>query len=488
MSRLGLMTQVLLSLALFNWVANSLFFHSLAEEVIPSSWEEFQRHGPPLLSLGHIRTRSASEIKNSSWSVGCETLDRDYTVYDNYRDYVGPLGAVRARIQAGWAKCEKAKGIYEWAWLDHVIDDLLHQGVHPWVCICYGNPIYPGGGTPNLGGGLPQSDEALAAWDRWVEAMVKRYRGRVIEWEIWNEPDLGRTEERLPQYVKLFVRTAETIRTVDPQAKILALAVCSPTSSMIAPFLKELQRQDKLHLVDAITFHGYTRRPEDLYRGVVSLQNLVREFDPRIELIQGEAGCPSVEHPIHALAKYPWTEFSQPKWYLRRMLGDFSHRLRSSVFTIVDIRYPEVLLSMGLLRANDNKEVLYKKPAYYAVQHAMSVFDSSVRPSGPVDVSYSGERSVRVVACQKGDQPLLAIWFDGEVPSNSLDWVPVDLSLENVRFRSPVYVELITGRAYHLPPDSYRQEGPRLTFKNLPLWDSPILIMEQTQLELRSDQ
>ncbi len=460
---------------------------AIAEEFVPESWREFQRHGPPLPLLGRIRTRSASEIKTSSWSVGCETLDRDYTVYDNYRDYVGPLGAVRARIQAGWAKCEKVKGVYEWAWLDHVIDDLLAQGVRPWVCICYGNPIYPGGGTPHLGGGLPQSEEALAAWERWVRAMVERYRGRVIEWEIWNEPDLGRLEERLPQYVNLFVRTAETIRSVDPEAKILALAVCSPTSGMIAPFLKELQSLGKLDFVDAITFHGYTRRPEDLYRGVATLQKLVREFDSRIELIQGEAGCPSVEHPIHALAKYPWTEYSQPKWYLRRMLGDYSHGLRSSVFSIVDIRYPEVSLSMGLLRANDHKKVLYKKPAYFAVQHTMTVFDSSVQTGGPVTFSSSADRSVRVLAFRKAGQPLLAIWFDDGVPSDSLEWALVELSVEGVTFHEPVFLELITGRAYELPSACYRQEESRSILKNLPIWDSPILILERTQLELEKE-
>lgn len=394
------------------------------------------------------------------------------------------MGAVAARIQAGWAKCEKVKGLYDWAWLDHVIDDLLSQGVRPWVCICYGNPIYPGGGTPYLGGGLPESDEALAAWDRWVKALVERYRGRVLEWEVWNEPDLGRIEERLPRYVALFVRTAETIRATDDRAKVLALAVCSPTSPMIAPFLKELRSRAKLHLVDAITFHGYTRRPEDLYRGVAALQRLVREFDGRIQLIQGEAGCPSVEHPIHAMAKHPWTEFSQPKWYLRRMLGDYVHGLRSSVFTIVDIRYPEVLLSMGLLRANDNKEVLYKKPAYYAVQHTISIFDSTVRVRGPVTFSSSSRRSLQVVAFEKGERSFLAIWFDGDVPGDSLAFTPVDITVESLEIRSPVYVELITGRVYDLPSDHYRQEGPRLVLTGLLLWDSPILIMERAQVEI----
>ncbi len=54
----------------------------------------------------------------SSWSIGGETLDRDFAVYNNYKKYLGPLGAKAIRLQAGWAKCEKTQGVYDWAWLD----------------------------------------------------------------------------------------------------------------------------------------------------------------------------------------------------------------------------------------------------------------------------------------------------------------------------------------------------------------------------------
>jgi hypothetical protein len=39
--------------------------------------------------------------------VGCETIDRDHVIWDNYKDYLPPLGVKKIRLQAGWAKCEK---------------------------------------------------------------------------------------------------------------------------------------------------------------------------------------------------------------------------------------------------------------------------------------------------------------------------------------------------------------------------------------------
>ena len=82
--------------------------------------------------VGTLRPRSAQEITASNWSVGAETMDRDYTVYRNWKQHLGPLGAKKARLQSGWAKTEKKPGEYDWAWLDEIVLDMVEQGVEPW--------------------------------------------------------------------------------------------------------------------------------------------------------------------------------------------------------------------------------------------------------------------------------------------------------------------------------------------------------------------
>ena len=78
--------------------------------------------------------------KPSWWSVGSETLDRDYAKFDNYVQYMGETGVGYARLQSGWAKSEPKKGKYNFGWIDHQVDALIEQGIHPWICLCYGNP------------------------------------------------------------------------------------------------------------------------------------------------------------------------------------------------------------------------------------------------------------------------------------------------------------------------------------------------------------
>ena len=40
---------------------------------------------------GKLKTRSASEIHTSNWTLGCETLDRDFANYHEYKEYLVPL-------------------------------------------------------------------------------------------------------------------------------------------------------------------------------------------------------------------------------------------------------------------------------------------------------------------------------------------------------------------------------------------------------------
>ena len=124
--------------------------------------------------IGTLRQKTLSEVQNDL-AIGCETLDRDYADYQKYKEYLEPLGMRYIRLQAGWAKTEKAKGVYDFAWLDTIIDDAVSRGLEPWVELSYGNPIYPGGGTIFLNGGWPTSKVAIDAWLRWTKASVERY-------------------------------------------------------------------------------------------------------------------------------------------------------------------------------------------------------------------------------------------------------------------------------------------------------------------------
>ena len=68
--------------------------------------------------------------------------------------------------------------------LDQLVTDSVRQGRRPLLILNYGNRFYDGGG-------LLSSLEGIAAYTRYVRFVVKHFRGRVDQFEVWNEWNIG---------------------------------------------------------------------------------------------------------------------------------------------------------------------------------------------------------------------------------------------------------------------------------------------------------
>ncbi len=437
----------------------------------------------PFRKLGKIVPRSAREITSSDWSIGCEVLDRDFASYAAYKSYLGPLGAKGVRLQAGWAKTEQRPGIYDWKWLDEIIDDARAQGTQPWVQLSYGNPAYPGGGGKSIGDAGPTSPEALAAWDRWATALVRRYRDRVHEWEIWNESDIF-TKMTVEQYVGLFIRTATIVRTEQPDARVYALSLAR-RADYARDFLTAVAAQGKLGLIDAITFHGYPHNPDDL-RTYEELRAVVAAFPRKIELRQGENGAPSSK-TTGALGGYDWNETKQAKWDLRRMLAHHGHGVPMNVFTLSDFYYPNGLNAKGLLRINPDLSVVGPKPAYFAVQTVFAIFDHSLvlAPTKTVTARTSEQLAAYVYEHTGTRRHFATLWFSGAPPVESHCFQPVDFVITGAAFTDPVYVDLRTGEVYEIPACNWSPRSGACEFRGIPLYDSPVLVASRADLRIQ---
>lgn len=461
----------------------SLVVYSMATaQYKNTNWEKLKASGPALKQTGWLATRSSSEIKSSLWSVGCETLDRDYAKFSVYKDYVGKLGVKHARLQSGWAKCEKQKGVYSFEWLDSCVYGLLEQSVKPWICLCYGNPNY--GSGIRLGARIFTDEAAMTAWCKYVEATVSRYKDVVNEWEIWNEPNGGGGTK---EYAALLIRTAETIKKVQPDAVIMGFSIAGINLKFAEDIFEILKTNNKLDLVNILTYHPYTNNPDDSYKDVEKLQALVNSYNPKIKLYQGENGCPSQLEWTHALANYPWTEISQAKWFMRRMAGDRVRDIPTSLFTIIDLKYYNMLQSFGLIRSNLLHEFIYKRPSYYGAQHMIGFFDDNVKSVGILPYESNSLRLMTVAGFKKEGTSAVLIWYKDQIPGNDLKWDLVNISIKGANFKDPVYVDMITGKVFEIDKATLKNKGNDVQLKNLPVWDSPVMIAERSQVELGTE-
>lgn len=436
--------------------------------------------------LGRMQPRAARDIGGSDWSIGCEVLDRDLADYQKFKQYLGPLGAKHVRLQAGWAKTEQKPGVHDFHWLDAIVDDALAQGVQPWLQFSYGNPLYPGGGGKTLGDGVPLAPAALAAWDNWVRATVRHFRGRIQAWEIWNEPD-GSTQMSVIDYADLFVRTAEIIRAEQPEGKIYALSL-STNMVYAEAFLLNLRERKKLPLIDAITYHGYPMNPDD-----TSLADQLRAVLQRqgldIPIRQGETGAPSARGTSGALGGFPGSELTQAKWDIRRMLAHHARGIPFNLFLLMEFDYagqPHTgMNTKGLLQANPDKSVARPKQAYRAVQNVCSLFDDTIVRLPDFSCHSNARRSTAVVGYRQKatGTPLIALWYNGEIPTESLepDIYKVDLLLDGMEFKDPVIADLRTGIVYGFPANHVSTVAPgRVLLRKLPVYDSPIVVTERS--------
>lgn len=432
--------------------------------------------------IGKVEPLNVKDAQTDLVTVGCETLDRDYTDYDAYKTYLPELGIRNLRMQAGWAKTETVKGVYDFAWLDHIVDDAISRGHRIWMQTSYGNPIYPGGGNANLGGGMPVSEEAKAAWDNWVRAMAEHFRGRITDWEIWNEPDLS---ESIPaeDIVELNIRTAKILKSVDPNCRIAGLAFCVLNTELLTECMEMIKAEGALDLFDWVSYHGYSYRPEESYTNVVKFRNIIDNYRPEIKLRQGENGAPSQGFKGGALDKHNWTELSQAKWDLRRLAGDHAHGVESSVFSIIDMAYPKgvnkyvtTLNVKGLLQADPLKRVVRKKLAFGATQNYAALFHH-FQEKQPANTASVNAKNVLVNSYRDSEGKLSIIYWDGSKnPANTNKVSNCTLTV-NAELDIPVVVDILTGNIYSIPAQNIKVANGKTIITKLPFYDSPMVVM-----------
>ena len=446
------------------------------------TWKKLLMTGPELELVGSLPTRTTHELGASDWSIGCETLDRDYGNFDNYKPFLSELGVASARIQSGWARCEQKKGHYDFAWLDHIVDGMLEEGVQPWINLGYGNPVY--GTEKSLGSKIFTDEPTMKAWLKFVETIVSRYRGKVHEWEIWNEPNLGENRTNYDAYASLLSNTVGTIRRIQPDAVIIGMGLSRMPLGYTKHVLDLLRERGQLGMLDYVSFHPYHENPDDATPGIEALAELIRAYNPDIRLFQGESGCPSTLEWAHALRYYEWSEYSQAKWVARRMANDWMMGNRSSSVTFVDLQYPNMQQSFGLLRTNLFKEVVYKRPSFHTVQHMVNLFRPEFRSAGRLNCESNTPRRLTVAGIEREDDKLIGaiVWQNDRIPSDDLTFEPIELWIEGLALKDPVLIEMVTGRIYALPKYHGHSDGGRMKFTGLPVWDSPVVILERSAL------
>ena len=435
-----------------------------------------------LKHIGNIAAPEKGTDRYCFWSIGCETMDRDYSFLPSYKQYLSELGAGYGRLMSGWAKTEKVKGKYDFEWLDEHVNGLAEEGVRPWMCLCYGNELYSDTGTM-LFSQIISGEETLAAWERYVEALVQRYKGRIHMYEIWNEPNYGglykkpeAKKETFKRYDELVFRTIRAIRKHDSKTPIAAGSLASHLDfDFCQEFVSYLKDRGMEKELEYITFHPYGPIPERRLEEIERLRDALKEKFPWISLLQGEVGVRGLFDTF--IQDVSNNEFAQDKWVLRQMAMEFGLGIPCSIFSMVDNKYPHKLQSYGMLSADLQGRVIYKRPQFYGYQNMVSVLDKNIKAGPALDIQTAADVQLYSMSLAKENKLKgIMLWFGNEKPTGSGAKTRLNMKISGLKIKKPVYADMVTGRVFEFTDFKTTSDG--MEFRNLPLWDAPIIIME----------
>lgn len=170
------------------------------------------------------------------------------TIFDSFHQ----IGVDWARMDAWWSLVEPERGQFDFDYWDRVMDSYAENDIKLMVILCYGAAWEAGAG--------PITDEARAAFGDYVFQMVRRYRGTVREWEIWNEPNIlpfWAPEPNVEDYATLLIEAYRRAKEADPTCVIVGGA----TAGADFDFVDGIFANGAGHSFDVLSYHTYGNRP-----------------------------------------------------------------------------------------------------------------------------------------------------------------------------------------------------------------------------------
>lgn len=167
------------------------------------------------------------------------------------------LAGLTFRDEVTWSRIELQQGSLAFPAMLKDVDALVtrtaEQGRRPLLILDYGNKFYDAEE-------LITSDAGIAAYARYVRFMVKYFKGRVDQFEIWNEWNIGMGSPTMPRkpgtpqaYVKLLKAAYAAAKEENPAAVIIGGAVAGIDDTWINAF----GSAGGFQYLDAFSVHPY---------------------------------------------------------------------------------------------------------------------------------------------------------------------------------------------------------------------------------------
>jgi hypothetical protein len=407
-----------------------------------------------------------------------------------------------------WHWVEKEKGVLKIdPETDAAITELADHGVEIVMAFDFGNRLYSGPATrplPQLWAwnydmpAPPTTPEALAAWTRYVEFMVKHFRGRVRHFEVWNEWNIScywGGVPRLEDYLAVARAAIPAIRRNAPEAKVMLGSWAGFPHGISGWNAEQLAAQEKQSLilqatrelareVDEIGWHPfYQTDPERLKNYTADVRALKMWLDGvgfRGHSMVTEWNYSALYPPMDAAASarawcggFRATEMEKAK-YVSQVFTRHTGLGLESFFC--EMYFPQFgCLDLSLLRRSfdaDPIAPLQPQAAYYVTRNLATMLDG-LEPD-PLDYTIktvAAPVSLESFAFKSPEGSALALWLGGHA-KDRCEGIAADIQLKRP-YRKAVAYDPMNGVSQEL---TVSPSGGAVLLKGLLVRDWPLII------------
>jgi hypothetical protein len=426
-------------------------------------------------SIGEVEVRDPDGNNLALLKRGAGvTVSSTYYGYGMDRFTQDMLWPIQYDLGFKWTRVGYDMGMYLWAYVerekgkleidrraDEAITEACRNGINVIMCLDKGNWLYHDPPRKvdwrrariwemmetyyDHQGWPHESDEMMKGWLRYVDYMVRHFKGRVAYFEICNEwQGIG-----VDNYLRIVKATIPVIRKADPDARIMLGSTGGFDRNAILACLSEGLGPE----LDAIGWHPFYQTAPDspAYR---SYRRDVAEFKRECEALGFKGRYAATEWTW--VAPYPpppdgfrCSEMQKAKYSARLMIAHCGMdiiSLYNETFQTGRIDWDVPLLRNAF--QSDPISPAQPQPIYYVLRTISTVLDDFHASEFPVE--FSSSKDFDCYTFRRGDGELLvAVWIpdraeDGIVEEKS------DIILPGVRAKGAWAVDTMNGTEQEL--------------------------------------
>jgi hypothetical protein len=156
------------------------------------------------------------------------------------------IGVKWSREGFNWGRIERQPGHFDWWFYDRLVETARANGITIYGLV-----------SDFAAWSRGYTSEGVDQYTAFLRQLVGRYKDRIKQWEVWNEPNIFFWQGPKELYAECLIKSYQAIKETDPTAEVLGIS----TAGIDFKFIEQMLAKGTPF--DVLTIHPYRRTMDD---------------------------------------------------------------------------------------------------------------------------------------------------------------------------------------------------------------------------------